>query len=439
VESTVPIKAKEETMQNTEMTRTASKRLWRSSRLFIATVMLVALAMFVGGSLTNPAYANTYPSWQDVQNAKNNESAKAAQVKNIQGLIAALASEVAAAQAEADAKGAEYGIALDKFSQAENTAMLIEDAAAAATEKAKTASTQAGRLAAQLYRSGGSDLSITLLTQSTSSGADKLLSKLGSMSKLSERSNSIYAEAQAAKNEAESLSKQAEVAVAAREELRAEAEVAFNAAVAAQEAAQAKLDASVNQQMILQAQLAALQDATAATVSGYEAGVREAQRIAAERAAAEAAARGIAISGAGWTHPVPAAYVSDVWGPRPNFYIPGVGWTGSFHNATDLAARCGTPIYAASGGTVTYAGAIGGYGYMVEINHGGGIRTRYGHVTSNGINVGYGQQVGPGELIARVGRTGLSTGCHTHYEVHTGGGSRGVDPQPFMRARGVEL
>jgi murein DD-endopeptidase MepM/ murein hydrolase activator NlpD len=88
---------------------------------------------------------------------------------------------------------------------------------------------------------------------------------------------------------------------------------------------------------------------------------------------------------------------------------------------------------------VTYAGAIGGYGYMVEINHGGGIRTRYGHVTSDGINVRFGQQVGPGELIARVGRTGLSTGCHTHYEVHTGGGTRGVDPQPFMRARGVEL
>jgi murein DD-endopeptidase MepM/ murein hydrolase activator NlpD len=424
-------------MQNTEMTRTAPKRLWRSSRLFMATVMLVALATLMGGSLTNPAFANTYPSWQDVQNAKNNESAKAAQVKNIRGLIAALASEVAAAQAEADAKGLEYGIALEKFTQAEYSAMLIEEAAAAATEKAKTASTQAGRLAAQLYRSGGSDLSITLLMQGTSSGADKLLSKLGSMSKLSERSNSVYAEAQAAKNEAESLSKQAEVAVAAREELRAEAEVAFNAAVAAQEAAQAKLDASVNQQMILQAQLAALQDATAATVSGYEAGVREAQRIAAERAAAEAAARGVSVSSAGWTHPVSGAYISDVYGPRPSFFIRGVGWTPSFHTGTDFAARCGTPLYAASGGRVTFVGVAGGYGYMVEINHGGGIRTRYAHVTSNGINVRVGDEVGPGGLIAQVGTTGLSTGCHLHFEVFTG--SSHVNPQPFMRDRGVQL
>ncbi len=107
--------------------------------------------------------------------------------------------------------------------------------------------------------------------EKTSDGADKLLSKLGNMSKLAERSNAIYASAQTAQNEAESLTKQAKVALKARDELRAKAEEAFNAATAAQEAAQAKLDENVNQQMIMQAQLAALQDTTSATVAGYEA------------------------------------------------------------------------------------------------------------------------------------------------------------------------
>jgi murein DD-endopeptidase MepM/ murein hydrolase activator NlpD len=260
------------------------------------------------------------------------------------------------------------------------------------------------------------------------------------MSKLAERSNAIYATAQTAQNEAESLSKQAKVAVKAREELQVAAEAAFAEATAAQEAAQAKLAESENQQMIMQAQLAALQDTTSATVAGYEAGVAEAARIAAERAAAEAAARGISISGAGWTHPVPNAYISSSWGPRQNFYIPGAGWTGSFHNATDLAARCGSPILAASGGRVTYAGAMGGgYGYMVEINHGGGIRTRYGHVSADGIVVGYGQNVGPGQLIAHVGTTGSSTGCHVHFEVHDSPAFNGIDPEPFMADRGAPL
>lgn len=412
----------------------------RHSRAYIASVLVTVFALIAGGLVTQSASALDYPSWADVENARANESAKAAQISRIQGLIASLQVEVDAAVAEANQKGAEYGIALEKLGAAEQTSVVLEEQAAKSQAEADAASAQAGRLAAQLYRSGGSDLSMNLLMEKTSDGADKLLSKLGNMSKLAERSNAIYATAQTAQNEAESLSKQAKVAVKAREELQVAAEAAFAAATAAQEAAQAKLAESENQQMIMQAQLAALQDTTSATVAGYEAGLAEAARIAAERAAAEAAARGISVSGAGWTHPVPNAYISSSWGPRQNFYIPGAGWTGSFHNATDLAARCGSPIYAASGGRVTYAGAMGGgYGYMVEINHGGGIRTRYGHVTSDGIVVGYGQNVGPGELIARVGTTGSSTGCHVHFEVHDSPAFNGIDPEPFMADRGAPL
>ncbi|WP_298122805.1 M23 family metallopeptidase, partial [uncultured Aurantimicrobium sp.] len=420
-------------MKSTEGTPKASVLLLRNSRTYLAIAVIAIAGLVSGVVVTQSASATDYPSWADVENARGNEAAKTAQIAQIQGLIASLQVEVEAAVAEATKKGEEYGVAMAKFGAAEQTAGQLEAQATKSQAEADAAAAQAGRLAAQLYRSGGSDLSMNLLMEKTSDGADKLLSKLGSMSKLAERSNAIYASAQTSQNEAESLSKQAKVAVKAREELRVQAEAAFAEATAAQEAAQAKLAENENQQMIMQAQLAALQDSTAATVAGYEAGVAEAARIAAERAAAEAAARGISVSGAGWTHPVPNAYISSSWGPRDNFYIPGAGWTGSFHNATDLAARCGSDIYAASGGRVTYAGAIGGgYGYMVEINHGGGIRTRYGHVSADGIVVGYGENVGPGQLIAHVGSTGSSTGCHVHFEVHDSPAFNGIDPEPFM-------
>ena len=427
-------------MKNTEGTPVASVVKLRRSRAFWAISAIAVAGLISGVVVSQSASATDYPSWADVENARANESAKSAQIAKIQGLIASLQVEVDAAIAEATAKGEEYGVAMEKFGAAEQTAGQLEAQAQKSQETADAAAAQAGRLAAQLYRSGGSDLSMNLLMEKTSDGADKLLSKLGNMSKLAERSNAIYASAQTAQNEAESLTKQAKVALKARDELRAKAEEAFNAATAAQEAAQAKLAESENQNMIMQAQLAALQDTTSATVAGYEAGVAEAARIAAERAAAEAAARGISVSGAGWTNPVPSGYISSTWGPRDNFYIPGVGWTGSFHNATDLAAGCGNEIYAASGGRVTYAGAIGGgYGYMVEINHGGGIRTRYGHVTPDGIVVGYGDTVGPGQLIAHVGATGLATGCHVHFEVHDSPAFNGIDPEPFMADRGAPL
>ena len=427
-------------MKNTEETPLASVVKLRRSRAFLAVAAIAVAGLISGVVVSQSASATDYPSWADVENARANESAKSAQIAKIQGLIASLQVEVDAAVAEATKKGEEYGVAMEKFGAAEQTAGDLEAQAQKSQEQADAAAAQAGRLAAQLYRSGGSDLSMNLLMEKSSDGADKLLSKLGNMSKLAERSNAIYASAQTAQNEAESLTKQAKVALKARDELRAKAEEAFNAATAAQEAAQAKLAESENQNMIMQAQLAALQDTTSATVAGYEAGVAEAARIAAERAAAEAAARGISVSGAGWTHPVPNGYISSTWGPRDNFYIPGVGWTGSFHNATDLAAPCGSPIYAASGGRVTYAGAIGGgYGYMVEINHGGGIRTRYGHVTPDGFEVGYGDTVAPGQMIARVGATGLATGCHVHFEVHDSPAFNGIDPEPFMADRGAPL
>ena len=95
----------------------------------------------------------------------------------------------------------------------------------------------------------------------------------------------------------------------------------------------------------------------------------------------------------------------------------GIGSTN--HKGIDIANSYGTPIYAADGGTVTYAGWMGGYGYLVQINHGNGYVTYYGHNSSLLVSVG--QHVYKGQQIARMGSTGNSTGNHCHFEVRYNG------------------
>ena len=95
----------------------------------------------------------------------------------------------------------------------------------------------------------------------------------------------------------------------------------------------------------------------------------------------------------------------------------GIGSTN--HKGIDIAVPRGTPIYAADGGTVTYAGWMSGYGYLVEINHGNGYVTRYGHNSS--LTVSVGQHVYKGQQVARAGSTGNSTGNHCHFEVRYNG------------------
>lgn len=98
------------------------------------------------------------------------------------------------------------------------------------------------------------------------------------------------------------------------------------------------------------------------------------------------------------------------------------------HEGVDISAPHGTPILAAAKGTVTYAGWNGGLGNMVEIDHGYGYVTRYGHASK--ILVRRGQVVTRGEVIAHVGSTGISTSSHLHYEVRVGGVA--VNPMNYV-------
>lgn len=101
------------------------------------------------------------------------------------------------------------------------------------------------------------------------------------------------------------------------------------------------------------------------------------------------------------------------------------------HKGIDIAAAVGEPIMAPAKGVVTFAGArSGGYGNMVEIDHGYGYITRFAHASK--ILVRTGQTVQRGQLIAKVGATGLTTGPHLHYEVEVNG--KQVDPLNFIMA-----
>lgn len=102
----------------------------------------------------------------------------------------------------------------------------------------------------------------------------------------------------------------------------------------------------------------------------------------------------------------------------------------AMHAGIDLASPTGTPIYATADGVVDRAEWFGGYGNMVQIEHGKGIATRYGHMSK--IAARPGERVKRGDLIGYVGSTGRSTGSHLHYEVRIDG--RAVNPVPFLQS-----
>jgi murein DD-endopeptidase MepM/ murein hydrolase activator NlpD len=102
----------------------------------------------------------------------------------------------------------------------------------------------------------------------------------------------------------------------------------------------------------------------------------------------------------------------------------------AMHTGLDFRAERGAEVRATGPGRVTAAEYSGGYGRMVEVDHGNGVATRYAHLSA--IGVAPGETVAAGAILGRVGSSGRSTGPHLHYEVRIDG--EPIDPQRFLRA-----
>lgn len=124
------------------------------------------------------------------------------------------------------------------------------------------------------------------------------------------------------------------------------------------------------------------------------------------------------------THAPVQGVVSSPFGSRAD---PFSGAT-KFHDGVDIAAPTGTPVQAAAPGKVIFSGQLAGYGNLVEVDHGNGLITRYGHNAANLVSPG--DEVAAGQAIALVGSTGRSTGAHLHFEVRRAG--KPVDPEVLL-------
>lgn len=125
--------------------------------------------------------------------------------------------------------------------------------------------------------------------------------------------------------------------------------------------------------------------------------------------------------------PVQGGWMSSAFGKRTD---PFTGKQ-AYHEGVDFAGKKGSPVVAVAGGVVTWAGKRYGYGNLVEINHGNGYVTRYGHCQATLVSVG--DTVKQGQEVALMGSTGRSTGPHVHFEVLKNG--KPVNPERYVWAK----
>ncbi|GAA2047820.1 NlpC/P60 family protein [Leifsonia soli] len=257
--------------------------------LAIGAGVMGAVTASIG--IVTPAQAVDYPSWNDVQQAKNNVANQQAMIDNITTLIGNLQSSVDAARIASEKAAEAYFQAKDALDAATAKAADLEKQAGAAAEKAKTSKMRAGLLASHLAKSGGGDVTTDLMLKGGGSGdaADKLLFQLGTMSKLTEQSKAVYEQATKDKNTADALTAQAKSAKTEREALAAEADKALAAAQSAQAAAQSALATQQQKSTELVAQLATLKNTSTQTEAAYLQGEQvKAQQEAARKAQEEA-------------------------------------------------------------------------------------------------------------------------------------------------------
>lgn len=409
----------------------------RHRRFHGAGIPLVAAAIIVGLMFPVSAQASeSYPSWSDVQSARTSEQRTQAQIVTIQQTLESLAGQTERARRTAEARGRDYEDATGRLDVATGQSLTLQADAAEASDRASVARRRAAAFAAQLVRSGDRSGSLEIFL--AGDDAKSILGSLGFESRLLEKQKGVFNRAAQALNRAEAANKQARSAEKALTELVAKAQESLAAATEAQRQSAAALAEQKANELRLRAQLITLRDSRISVEQGFALGEdnRRAAEAAARTAAVAQAAEASQVSPtapsvSGWTRPIRSWGSFEAYGMR----LHPVDKVWRLHAGDDFGAPCGTPLYAAAAGRVVFAGASGGYGNLVVIDHGGGISTAYGHMERGGIAVGQGQSVGAGQRIAAVGNAGVSTGCHLHFEVRRDGVA--IPPGPFLSSRGV--
>ncbi|WP_460569103.1 coiled-coil domain-containing protein [Humibacter soli] len=258
---------------------------WRLAAIGAALAVVIPLA-----SVT-PAHADDYPSWGDVQAAKNNAAAAQAEYQKITALIGQLQSAAEAAAADELKKEFEYSQAKSALDAQTAKLNAINTQVSSAQKSATTAKTQYGKLASQLYISGGGDLTAKLLL--SNGQVDNLLDQLGTVSQLTDHVSQLQAYAKQKQNVVSSLQAQAKSAETERTGLEQDANTKYQEAQAAKVSADAALATQQKQGAVLQAQAASLNSKAAALQKQRDDGLAaDAARAAAAAAAAEANGNG---------------------------------------------------------------------------------------------------------------------------------------------------
>ncbi|WP_285039169.1 hypothetical protein [Plantibacter sp. lyk4-40-MEA-4] len=306
----------------------------------VSRAAALGAALVIAVSVASPAAAVTptsfrtadYPSWDDVQAAKANESTAQAEADRIVSLLDGLRDESARLGDEAVRQGAAAGEAKAAFEAQAAVADTISAQATAAASGAASSKRQAGAVIAQMTRTGGVDPTLSLVLSGAAD--DDLLSKLSAISKLSETSAQDLASATAASNTATALAEQATAAETERQRLSEAAEASYETAQSASDAADAAVaEQQANRDRLYQ-QLAVLKNTTAA--------VEQAYAQSQEAIAAEEQRRNEATGGEGSTSAPPPDLAADPAGAKAyaQSAIGAYGWgSGEFQCLLQLWTR----------------------------------------------------------------------------------------------------
>jgi murein DD-endopeptidase MepM/ murein hydrolase activator NlpD len=439
--------------------RPAVGRPARPARTLLVAVLTGATLLGTAAPATALPAPPPNPTDSQLGAARAEQDAAAAEVGRIAALVASAEADLERVGVLAEAAGTAY-------LQAEEALLLAQEAAdrTAAELQVAAAAVAASEARIALFSRDsymqGSKLSTTAALLD-SAGPGELIQRAAMLDYVADTQLDVLSELEVAKvaqANADSAARAARDEMAAAEEIAEAAKQEADSQLAAQQGAYEQVAAQKAgyeaQLQAAQIQLLQLQGAR----NAYQQWVdqRQAEQAAAARAAQEAEARAAAAAavaransgssgggsssggggGSGVSGGGSGTYVFPTSGRITSCF--GTRW-GALHGGVDIAAPIGTPIYAATSGTVVRNGFANGFGLALYIRGNDGAITVYGHVNREYVSAG--DRVVAGELIAEVGNRGESTGPHLHFEVHPGGQlhSGHVNPMPWLRARGVDV